>query len=163
MLCAGNPPGRLPVPFSPMTSRRQGKGCVTVAPLPPALSCITERCPAVREEDHCGGTPGRSPLASATSWRTLSASWTQVSLRRGINLLFLAETALTLLPRIHKPPSSESDRRRPRPCFQAAALGGPFARLPSFIQRHLPTRWSSKCSDLWGLYLKLYLENWIVG
>lgn len=55
MLCTGSPPCRLPVPFSPITSGRQGKGCVTIALLPLASPRVTERCPAMREEHHCGG------------------------------------------------------------------------------------------------------------
>lgn len=44
-----------------------------------------------------------------------------------------------------------------------AMLGAPFARLQLFIQQCLPTRWSSKCSDLWWLLVKFYLEELIVG
>lgn len=44
-----------------------------------------------------------------------------------------------------------------------AMLGAPFARLQLFIQQCLPTRWSSKCSDLWWLPVKFYLEKLIVG
>lgn len=97
--------------------------------------------------------------------RHCQESLTLCSPHQDLNLLFVAVPSPWHFPHIFtRHILWRATGGAPNPCeSRRALLGTASSPLPLFIQQHLPTRRSSKCSDLWWLLLKLYFKKLIVG
>lgn len=140
---------------------RQDKGWVTLHPWGGPHPVLQRVVLLYGENALCGLITGETPAGSGTSWRHCQESPTLFLLCWDLSLLFLAVPSPWYSSHIFSGEWQEVPQIPQSP--DKLHWEGPFARLLLFIQQHLPTRWSSKCSDLWWLLSKLYLEKLIVG